>query len=115
MTGGAGTADGTGPGSDARPERSTTASDVDAAVREAVEAGADAGEVARRVAERPGVTHAEVLPGLVKTLHPLVEVDVRYTTPEGRTEGRVYDLERAVDGSLTYGHAHEAEEPRPDS
>ena len=81
---------------------------VEAAVRDALRPGPGAAEVAELAGAQEAIASAEVRPGLVKTFPPRVELVV---TPAGGGPTRTFDLVEEVDGRLSFGGSHPAEDP----
>ncbi|MCL3860431.1 hypothetical protein [Actinotalea sp. K2] len=82
------------------------APDVDRLVLDALTSGVDVAQVAERLRTEASVTRAEVRPGLVKTHPPLAELVVEYTTGDGGTRARVYDLEVVPGRALRLARTH---------
>ncbi|MGB3764858.1 MAG: hypothetical protein WA966_16730 [Ornithinimicrobium sp.] len=85
------------------PDRGGQSDPVGTAVRVALASNPSPIEVARLAAEQEAIASAEVLPGLVKTFPPQVELVV---TPADGGPVRVFDLVEAPDGRLVVGGTH---------
>ena len=77
----------------------------DVVVRTAAAEGGSPAELAERLRARDDVADVQVLPGLVKTFPPVVELVVDFARPEGPVR-RVYDLVEETDGALHVTDSH---------